>query len=88
MIASFAGKPTETEQSVNVRTSDPRRDIAIKIGPKSVVIESSSSTVTPDLELPAEALIRLVYGRLDPAHTPTMEVEGDLPTLRETFRGF
>jgi Mycothiol maleylpyruvate isomerase N-terminal domain len=42
----------------------------------------------PDLTLPAEALIRLVYGRLDPDHTPP--VEGDLAlldSLRSVFPG-
>ncbi len=88
MIASFAGKSSGTEQSVNVRTSDPRRDITIEIGVQRVVLEPALSTVAPDLELPAEALIRLVYGRLDPAHTPPLKDDGDLPTLRATFRDF
>ena len=38
--------------------------------------------------MPAEAFIRLVYGRLDPAHTPA--VDGDaalLDQLRATFPG-
>jgi hypothetical protein len=45
--------------------------------------------VVPDLELPSEAFIRLVYGRLDPAHTP--EVSGRptvLEELRRAFPGF
>jgi hypothetical protein len=43
---------------------------------------------SPDLELPAEALSRLVYGRLDPDHTPA--VTGDatlLAELRAVFPG-
>ena len=43
----------------------------------------------PTVTLPAEALIRLVYGRLDPAHTP--KLEGDtsvVEALRRTFPGF
>ena len=44
----------------------------------------------PDLELPAEALIRLVYGRLDPDHTPAGMVgaAGHLDELRKVFPGF
>ena len=43
----------------------------------------------PELRLPAEALIRLVYGRLDPAHTPPCHVSGvDLDELRPIFPGF
>ena len=47
------------------------------------------SAPKPDIELPAEAFCRLVYGRLDPEHTP--HVTGDesaLDTLRAVFPGF
>jgi uncharacterized protein (TIGR03083 family) len=41
------------------------------------------------LALPAEALIRLVYGRLDPRHTPTLEGDTSvIEALRRTFPGF
>jgi hypothetical protein len=39
--------------------------------------------------MPAEAFIRLLYGRLDPAHTPPVESTGvDLDELRQLFPGF
>ena len=39
--------------------------------------------------MPAEAFIRLVYGRLDDAHTGDVEVDGcDLDDLRAVFPGF
>ena len=41
----------------------------------------------PDLELPAEALVRLVYGRLDPDHTPAVRGGADLDVLRGVFPG-
>ena len=42
-----------------------------------------------ELRLPAEALVRLVYGRLDPAHTPVLEARGvDVDDLRRIFPGF
>jgi hypothetical protein len=40
--------------------------------------------------MPGEALVRLAYGRLDPAHTPAA-VSGkpsDLAVLRAIFPGF
>jgi hypothetical protein len=41
------------------------------------------------VELPAEALLRLVYGRLDPDHTPAQVIgAGTLDELREVFPGF
>jgi hypothetical protein len=43
----------------------------------------------PDLELSTDALIRLVYGRLDPEHSPVLEVgAADLEELRSAFPGF
>ena len=42
----------------------------------------------PELDLPSEAFIRLVYGRLDPEHTPGTVVGAALDTLRRTFPGF
>ncbi len=43
----------------------------------------------PHLRLPAEALVRLVYGRLDPAHPPPVETsQVDLDELRQIFPGF
>jgi len=41
--------------------------------------------------MPAEALLRLVYGRLDPGHAPPAQVLSgrvELDLLRQTFPGF
>ena len=40
--------------------------------------------------MPAEALLRLAYGRLDPAHTPARSTAdpADLDQLRAIFPGF
>jgi hypothetical protein len=41
----------------------------------------------PDLTLPAEALLRLVYGRLDPDHAPPdVGATGDQAALVERLR--
>ena len=43
------------------------------------------------LDLPAEALLRLVYGRLDADHTPTLGLSArdvTLDDLRAIFPGF
>ena len=48
------------------------------------------SSVDPDLSMPAEAFIRLIYGRLDTEHTPAT-VSGDLASLsqlRSIYPGF
>jgi len=42
-----------------------------------------------ELRLPAEAFVRLVYGRLGPHHTPPVEADViDLDELRQLFPGF
>jgi hypothetical protein len=56
--------------------------------PDGVLVGPAEPGQSPDLVLPAEALSRLVYGRLDPDHTP--EFTGDaavLETLRAVFPG-
>jgi hypothetical protein len=40
-----------------------------------------------DSELPAEAFVRLVYGRLAPEHTPPGEHGAALDVLRRVFPG-
>jgi hypothetical protein len=73
----------------------PERSFDLRVG-EGVTLEPADPPVSDDqagggpaLRLPAEALIRLVYGRLDPAHTPPVEAtEVDLDDLRQVFPGF
>jgi hypothetical protein len=90
MITRFAGKPVGPARDVVIHTTAPERDYAIAIGGDSVSLAPAggAAPATPDLVLPAEAFIRLVYGRLDPDHTPSGVDEGDtLDALRATFPG-
>jgi uncharacterized protein (TIGR03083 family) len=87
MFARFTGKPTGAPGSVAVTTSDPRRSFVIVLGPDEVSVSASDPVDAPDLELPAEALVRLVYGRLDPDHTPVVRGGADLDVLRGVFPG-
>ena len=82
MITRFTGKPTGSERQVAVRTSGPRRDFTITLGADAVSLEHADRVDEPDLEIPAEAFIRLVYGRLDPEHTPPTRGPADLDELR------
>jgi uncharacterized protein (TIGR03083 family) len=98
--AARSGKPDGKELRVRVRTSSPRRRFMLNVG-ESVALDSAEGDAggehlpaaddedLPELRLPAEALVRLVYGRLDPAHTPLIETRGvDLDELRRIFPGF
>jgi uncharacterized protein (TIGR03083 family) len=87
LIAGFSGRAVRGTRALHVRTSDPVRDFALTLGPDAVALTPGTDTHAPDLELPAEALIRLVYGRLDPDHTPAALADVDFAELRGVFRG-
>ena len=87
MITRFTGKSTGTEHPIAVHTIEPPRDFTITIGANAVSLEPTEPVDEPDLEIPAEALIRLVYGRMDPDHTPPTRGPADLDELRRVFPG-
>jgi len=90
---AWVGKPDGKQRKVRVTTSGPERHFILETG-DAVTLTPSDGETTPELglselSLPAEAFIRLVYGRLDPAHTPRVEAAGvDLDELRQIFPGF
>jgi uncharacterized protein (TIGR03083 family) len=91
-LAARAGKGASEPVSVHVTTSDPDGEYLLELSPGSTSLAETAGTAdTPaTLRLPAEALVRLVYGRLDSDHTPSsVQADGvDLDTLRRAFPGF
>ncbi len=88
LVAQYTGKASGTTETVHVRTTDPGRDLTVLLGPDAVSLVPAEPRGTPDLVLPAEALVRLVYGRLDPAHTPgSITGSAHLAALRAAFPG-
>jgi len=88
-VAAFSGKSPNTGAVIRVVTTDPERVYTLTLAEKVSLEPGDGTPATASLTLPAEALIRLVYGRLDPAHTPPLTAEGvDLDELRNTFQGF
>lgn len=90
LIARFTVRPTGEERTVRVGTTDPVRRFTLRLASGSVeftaVAEGGSEP--EDLVLPAEAFCRLVYGRLDPDHTPPVSGDAELlDTLRQVFPG-
>ena len=72
-----------------VATTEPARTYRVSFEP-DLSVQLADGVAAADLTLPAEAFLRLVYGRLDPAHTPS-SVTGDtarLADLRKAFPGF
>ncbi len=87
-IARFTAQPAGIEREVRVRTTEPVRHFTVRLTPDSAELLEGDAGVPPDLELPAEAFCRLVYGRLDPDHSPAVEANGELlGTLRRVFPG-
>jgi len=83
MISRFASRSDGTERTISVRTTDPERRFEIVVGPeRAPVTQVSDSSEGADVELPAEAFVRLVYGRLDAA-----EAGASLDQLRPLFPG-
>ena len=90
-LTARAGRPDGTKRRVHVSADDPQRHFTLETG-ETVTLEPAAAEERdedgPELRLPAEALVRLVYGRLDPAHTPPIEARGvDLDKLRPIFPG-
>jgi uncharacterized protein (TIGR03083 family) len=91
-LFQFVAKPEGDAFRVRLRTTAPEGDYLLDVG-ESVTLsdgaEAGAPAVDGEIQLPAEALLRLFYGRLDPAHTPAYTAEGiELDRLRAVFPGF
>jgi uncharacterized protein (TIGR03083 family) len=91
LVAQYTGQKRSEPLSVEVRTFAPERAFHLDLGPGGVALSPSydDTAAAAELTLPAEAFVRLVYGRLDPGHTPrSVTATGvDLDLLRKTFPG-
>ena len=87
LIARYTGKPTGDTTTITVATTDPQGSFTIDLKPNSVTFGARTAAAPADVELPAEAFARLVYGRLDPQHTPPGDHGPALGTLRRVFPG-
>jgi uncharacterized protein (TIGR03083 family) len=86
MVVTWTGRPTEEAREITVGLSDTGRAVTVTLGPDRVSLADAGAR-SVDLSLPTEAFVRLVYGRLDPAHSPP-GVEGEsLDLLRRAFPG-
>ena len=89
LIGRYTAQPVAPERTITIATSEPDRAFSVTVETKTVDFSTLDSLSDPTLTMPAEAFIRLVYGRLDPEHTPP-SVAGDqlaLDQLREVFPG-
>ncbi|HEV3353404.1 MAG TPA: maleylpyruvate isomerase family mycothiol-dependent enzyme [Acidimicrobiales bacterium] len=89
LIGRYTAQPVAPEGTITIATSEPDRAFAVTVETKTVDFSVLDAVSDPTLTMPAEAFIRLVYGRLDVEHTPS-SVAGDrqaLEQLREVFPG-
>jgi uncharacterized protein (TIGR03083 family) len=88
-LAARSATPGGLQRRLRVSTTSPVRHYMLDIGETVTLTPTDGDGIRPELALPAEALVRLVYGRLDPAHTPPVETRNvDLDELRQVFPGF
>ncbi|HUD37441.1 MAG TPA: maleylpyruvate isomerase family mycothiol-dependent enzyme [Streptosporangiaceae bacterium] len=96
-LAPRLGKPSDPPFRARIRTTDPARDylltsaeaVTMDDWPGAAAIDADGPPVA-EVTMPAEALLRLSYGRLDADHTPATVVgkPEDLDKLRAIFPGF
>jgi uncharacterized protein (TIGR03083 family) len=92
-LAPRLGRPQDDPYGVRIVTTNPARDYLLATADTVLMTDyPADGTDVPvdEVTMPGEALVRLAYGRLDPAHTPAT-VSGkpsDLNMLRAIFPGF
>jgi uncharacterized protein (TIGR03083 family) len=91
-LVARAGKsrPDQPPFVIRVRTSEPQRDVVLAVAERVALRPFEGDAVDGNLDLPAEALVRLAYGRLDAAHTPPhtfVSQRFTLDDLRAVFPG-
>src|SRR5947209_3748965 len=91
-LAARSGKPDGQQRKVRVSTTGPERQFTLETG-EAVTLTPSDDEATPERGLAGRrltvgAFVRLVYGRMDEAHTPPAEISGVEPVeLAPLFRG-
>ncbi|HXQ61412.1 MAG TPA: maleylpyruvate isomerase family mycothiol-dependent enzyme [Acidimicrobiales bacterium] len=89
-LARRVGTPQGASIRLRITTTDPVRQLLLVVDDEVRIERSDGGSADGLLRLPAEALLRLVYGRLDDEHTPPIEFAADgmtLDTLRSVFPG-
>ena len=87
LMAGFMGKQAPAPVAVAVTTTAPDRAFTLDTGGVTLAPAGAADAPTASLALPAEAFIRLVYGRLD--NEEGLTASGvTLSELRSVFPGF
>jgi uncharacterized protein (TIGR03083 family) len=89
-LAPRLGRAPDVPFRIRIRTTGPDRDYLLVAADPVSMTDWPGNGADSEVSMPSEALLRLVYGRLDPAHTPAEVVAApaDLDRLRRMFPGF
>jgi uncharacterized protein (TIGR03083 family) len=88
LVIKFTSKTTGSGDVLRIRTTEPQRELVLTLGAEAVTLEEGEKSDDPHhIEMPAESFIRLLYGRLDAAHTPAAAESEHLENLRLVFPG-
>ena len=93
LLVHRVGRSKAGPIDVDVTTTDPARQFLLTVREDTADLaaapNSDEQSGRSKLQLSAEAFVRLVYGRLDPDHTPAAVIghDGLLPLLRAAFPG-
>lgn len=86
-----AGRKSEQPRIIAVTVSDPARAFTLDTGGVTLTPGAPDTPASGSLELTAEALLRLVYGRVDESGVSPGELRATnvtLPELQAVFPGF
>jgi hypothetical protein len=87
LLAGFTGKQAPAPLAVAVTTTGPERAFTLDTGGVTLAPAGTHHAPAAALALPAEALLRLVYGRLDDEQD--LRATGvTLTELKSVFPGF
>jgi uncharacterized protein (TIGR03083 family) len=87
MVVGFMGKQAPAPVAVAVTTTSPERSFTLDTGGVTLAPAGAADAPTASLALPAEALLRLVYGRL--GDEPDLRISGvTIGELKSVFPGF
>ena len=86
-MVGFMGKQAPAPVAVAVTTTSPERAFTLDTGGVTLAPAAAGDAPAASLALPAEAFLRLIYGRLDDA-TEVAASGVTLPELKSVFPGF
>ncbi|HVA99651.1 MAG TPA: maleylpyruvate isomerase family mycothiol-dependent enzyme [Acidimicrobiales bacterium] len=82
-LVSRVGKPGGLRCRVAVATTGPDRYFGLDVGETVELLSGETAEHSSELRLPAECLVRLVYGRLSDVDVPLVRLSGNAPSLDE-----